>query len=315
MDSEKLSILKRETSEIKKIQTWLSDAEKKADELTSEVRYLRGKSEKETKELENFENGNFRSFISSIIGNRDSVLEREKHEAYTAQNELFLAESSLRSLTAEISEKKDKLADLEVKKKEYSELISQKLSIIGDQNDMINIINSEKMEILGDISRWEAAVDAGEKVMKIMKVIILELADAYDRAETLALFKMNDNRDTYRRWRNEHVDNANMYYEKMKADYAIFCGNAKNNITIPDIPEYIWAEADIEELVRNDVWDPCSLDEYFFGNTKRFYSDTLNFEKEFGKCVNHAKEILSQKKTDYEDACDRYEYAIINANV
>lgn len=105
-DLKYLKELQEKSWQIKSTKGLLSEAYSKREALEKRIKSLLEKSEKERQEADDFADGNFRSFISRILGTRDSELKREISEAESAENAYNFALTELSELNGYITKTK-----------------------------------------------------------------------------------------------------------------------------------------------------------------------------------------------------------------
>ena len=276
--NEYLSELKRQTDEIKDIRLRLEKAEREYEILSDNTDGLFSAFRKETREAEKFEKGNFRSFISGILGTKEADLKRERQQADSAKEEYESALGRMNILREEIIAMRENLTILEGKKEEYDRLFSEKLSRIREGTmDKAEEIKSleEKMNLLSaEAEYFETAVYAAGKVLEKLNHVFREFEGCLKVARwCVEGFSRSD--EANRRSRDIYLDNVKIYVGEMTEHYDELKSRMENYFSVPSVPDFDWSEVDMVRLRSDLITEPRKVDEYYLDNIKRFYDDFL----------------------------------------
>ncbi len=179
---ETIKEFRQKISRKKHLEAMLEDLNKQKYDLEDEVRILKIRKNYEQKDVDRLEGRSLSAFFYGVIGKKDEKLEKERSEAYAAAvkydsgvRELEYVETAIRNNTQEL----ESLAGCEEK---YEKLLSEKASLIKEQDDFTAHEITKLEERISDAENQKKeiaeAVYVGEKAAECARAVISKLGDA-----------------------------------------------------------------------------------------------------------------------------------------
>lgn len=179
---QRLQDLRQKIGQKEHLENKLEDLRDQRKTLTCKVEQLEQLKKKEQKDVERIEGNIIVSLFYVIAGMKETRLEKEQQEVYTAKAKYDVAVQELKNVEEEIHICKIKLDNLERYKERYSQLLKEKIELIKDTR---KVATEEILLLENQLARLERqkievaeALAAGDHALHTTKLILLKLEDA-----------------------------------------------------------------------------------------------------------------------------------------
>lgn len=164
-----LKNLRQKVEEKSKIRIRLEKLRANLEEENLKLKSLSDILEKEKKEIEKLENISVTSIFYSIIGKKDSKLEKEKQKFYSAQYNYEVSRGTIEDLKRSIREAYASLEELQTVEVEYEIFIKEKERMINCSNSPTK---NKIKELHHKINELKLQTDEDEEVVKTCNNIL-----------------------------------------------------------------------------------------------------------------------------------------------
>jgi len=148
----------------------------------SKITPLRTACEVEQEDVQKLENKSFAFYLYLVIGQLDNKLEKERKEAYAAQEKLHMAERELAQIDKDIADIQERLTALDGVERVYAAELSEKRCKLKDSGSEVGLeILDLQRQILQLRSRKRQILEAktaGTAALETVDLLLSELRDA-----------------------------------------------------------------------------------------------------------------------------------------
>ncbi len=180
--NERLEQLSQQMARKNRLQSLVKELRSQKEELTTKVMMLEGEFRKEQIDVDKLEGRSLAAFYYSVLGKKDTMLNKERQEAYGARVKYDAAALELDTVEMELEKAEAELKELRWVEQDYQQILQEKEKAIrtaGGENAREIILLEEKLGQLESFKKeLQEAIDAGKKARTLAERILSDLNSA-----------------------------------------------------------------------------------------------------------------------------------------
>ncbi len=180
--NERLEQLSQQMARKNRLQSLVKELRSQKEELTTKVMMLEGEFRKEQIDVDKLEGRSLAAFYYSVLGKKDTMLNKERREAYGARVKYDAAALELDTVEMELEKAEAEIKELRWVEQDYQQILQEKEKAIrtaGGENAREIILLEEKLGQLESFKKeLQEAIDAGKKARTLAERILSDLNSA-----------------------------------------------------------------------------------------------------------------------------------------